>query len=306
MFVPRARAAVENAEATTTSASDMVSTTDIVADAATIADTQPDTAIRDDLSLCVTLGVPCHTIEVSAFTLSPELADKNLEHVDLNFSFASAAPEGDGADDKLVVRYFLNGQWRHGGEIFLNKEMSNAANGGYFSAALNDVQNWTDVSNMRVVIEYVRADGRQFAEFYLDSVWLDVSYKDRFADPDRGLGEEATLPENVETELASRDADVARSLLVGDGSYILFPYIDDIDEETVAIRADKALYTAQGDTERNEVFVSVTNTSRESDLFTLSAAFPGSGGRMESLQQFMSNVHCSRAPVSTQRYPPSS
>jgi hypothetical protein len=170
MFVPRARAAVDTVDAATDLATETVSTTESVLETVTHSELPATEPLTDDISLCVTLGVPCHTIELGAFTLSPELTEKNLEQVDLNFSFGSAAPEGEGTDDKLVVRYYLNGQWRHGGEIFLNKEMSNAANGGYFTASLTDVREWEDLSDMRVVVEYVRADNRTFAELYLDSV----------------------------------------------------------------------------------------------------------------------------------------
>ena len=133
----------------------------------------------EDIAECVVLAVPCHTIEVSGFTLEGTLSEKRLDAVELNFSFASAEPIEALEDDMLIVRYFHEGAWRVAGELFLNKEMSNGANGGYFTAVLDDAEEWEDLEEIRVVVEFSDAELESPAEVFLDAVWIDTVFKDR-------------------------------------------------------------------------------------------------------------------------------
>jgi Domain of unknown function (DUF2341) len=252
------------------------------------------TSANEDAPVCRVLGIPCHTIEFSEFDISGELRDKVLKGAVLNFSFASKAPETSKTDDKIVVRYFVNGGWRQGGDIFLNKELSNAANGGYFSTRLEDVDAWSDLTGLRVVIEYVRGSSSPI-EVYLDSAWLDTEYKDRAQHVLSGnmLDESGELPENAAFSLNDGGVD-QRTLLLQDGNSIPFFYTDDLDDK-LFIRADKVSYKAtatstRGSELRTYVYASITNTSGVEDTFFWHAAFADKESLLVGVDQYMRNI----------------
>lgn len=247
----------------------------------------------EDIAECVVLAVPCHTIEVSGFTLEGTLSEKRLDAVELNFSFASAEPIEALEDDMLIVRYFHEGAWRVAGELFLNKEMSNGANGGYFTAVLDDVEEWEDLEEIRVVVEFSDAELESPAEVFLDAVWIDTVFKDRAQDILNGDTYEPYAGSNVGYRLAGGEETDPSTLHLGDGTTIVFPYTDDFGDD-LSIRVDKKSFAARAasSTESFEstAIISVTNTESTADVFRLLGAFDNSTTRVRSIEQFLHNV----------------
>lgn len=246
--------------------SSVATTTPNDTDASDAATTTP--SVHDDVpdvSVCSTLGTPCHTIAFSGFAVSGELRDTILKDAVLNFSFGGKVPESSVAEDKLLVRYFAKGQWRQAGEIYLNKELSNDANGGYFTAKLDTVDSWNDLNDMHVVIEFVRQSGEP-VELYLDSAWVDAQYKFRAQQVLAGntLDETKDLPDNASLTLNNGGADPS-VLALPDGQSITLGYADDVSEYLL-VRTDKQTYVTQAtssDRAVAEVYTSVTNTSKK-------------------------------------------
>ena len=249
--------------------------------------------VVDDVSACVALGTTCHTLTLSGFDVTGELRDKVLKGVVLNFSFGAKLPDAEVSQDKLVVRYYVRGQWRQAGEIYLNKELSNASNGSYFTAKLDAVENWNDVDNMHVVFEFVRQSGKP-AELYLDSAWLDTTYKYRAQQILSGtsLDETSNLPENVSTSLSDGGADP--SILALAERNVHFDFAGSLSE-TLVIRADKRFYVSDATTTNDggyptTIYTSVTNGGKTKDTFTWLAAFQGAAATMTDLSQYMKNI----------------
>lgn len=256
--------------------------------------TPPTTAGARDVAICVVLEKPCYTLELSGFGVDGSLKEKRLQRVELNFSFANRIADTS-VDDRLTVKYFHNGQWRTGGEVFVNKEFSNATNGGYFTQVLEDIQAWDDLADVKVVVEYERKSDVA-VEAYLDSVWLTAVYRDPVQEVVQGggvAGEPTDVPDNIDFSLQNEGGADPTKLVLPDGMHLFFLYVDDLDEDELVMRADKQEYTnsiltKDGDGP-NAVYMSVTNTGSASDEFSLQAAFKG-GGAVRELQQFVRNI----------------
>lgn len=242
-----------------------------------------------DVASCVIAGTPCYTIELSGFGIEGSFTGKKFDSAELRFSFASVSDEALAAGGKLLVRYYFAGRWRQAGEVFLEGEVSNRTNGGYFMAALPDVAAWSDLSDVKVVIEYVGAEDGSAAELYLDAVWIDALYSERAQDILSGEEETAEVPENVELDLSGKNADAAL-LIMDDGSRIAFPYVDNLREDSLMIRGDRISYRSPGPDQARDVYVSVTNTTDEAEVVRLFLSFPGGEGVVESVARYARNV----------------
>ena len=264
--------------ATTTEATTTVSTT--VAHAAT--STAPLSAA--DVAACSILGRPCHTIVFSGFDVSGSLTDKKFKKVSVDFSFANLISPDVVQDDLLIVRYFHNGQWKQAGEIFLNKELSNQTNGGYFSSELNGLKSWQDLSDVKIMIEYKRGSDAS-ARLYLDAVWLDVSYQERAQDvliTDAPLPDDA--PGNVTFGAPETNANNGAPLILPDTT-ISFPYSS--ADGDLMLRADKQVYAPAGAS--TTVYVSVTNTTKSDGTFHIAVATP-QDTHVLAISQFKRNI----------------
>lgn len=256
-----------------------------------------DASDQSDIATCTVLGKECHTMEFSGFDIDGEIKKKKLKEFELNFSFASLTNEDQITDGKLQVRYFHAGQWRSAGEIYLNKELSNQTNGSYFTAKLADLDRWNDLSDVRVVFEYISGDGNTSAQLYLDAVWIDGVYKERAQDVLGGdIGPiPSAESENVSYALSDGKAAGPSLLVLSDGGSIAFPYLDNTGDDTLSIRVDQPSYEVASDPSRSGggeavVYASVTNTGENEDSFRLLAAFAGGDGTVGSLSQFFNNV----------------
>lgn len=254
----------------------------------TLETSSPDTpAFTDDVPTCFLQQKECHTITLGGFAVTGEITDTTFKKATLNFSFGANVRETELIDDKISVRYYHAGTWREVGEIYLNKEFSNGSNGGYFSAALDEVDSWEGLSDVQVVIEYER-NNDSAVELYLDAVWIATDYRELLADVVSGETNVPTLPTNVVTEL--RSGGSVGALALADGTVVTFPYTDDLGD-TLMIRTDKASYSHAGET----VYASITNTGSVTDSVHLYAAFPRGFGSVKSIEELKKNV-----PTSTE------
>ncbi len=239
------------------------------------------------VATCTVLGDTCHMLEFSGFSVGGSLTNKEFQKAELKFSFAQMASESDMRDGKLSVRYFHNGRWHSAGEIYLNQELSNATNGGYFTQTLDDVSAWDDLSDMRVVFEYEPGDGASPVQLYLDAVWIDAVYVDQVQDVLSGnVSDPTDAPQNISFDVASNVQD-SNTLMLDDGSTVSFPFLDALDD-SLSVRVDRSTY--QGSATSTVVFASVTNTGSSKDTFTLFASFPGAVGSVADVAQYLRNV----------------
>lgn len=246
-------------------------------------DSQTDTpAVTEDIATCFLQQKECHTITLDGFNVAGEITTTNFKSASLNFSFAANIGETALVDDKLEVRYYHAGKWREVGEIYLNKQLSNASNGQYFTATLDDVSSWEELSDVKVVIEYDR-NNDSAVDLYLDAVWIDTQYRELLADVVSGDDTHSDIPENVLTELNAGGS--VGELVLSDGSRVAFPYTDHLTD-AVVIRTDKATYSHTGET----VYASLTNTSGVSDSVRLYTAFPRGFGSVVSIEELKRNV----------------
>jgi hypothetical protein len=274
------------------------STTDSTAPVPVVEDATPTPSVVEDVALCTILGRDCYTLEVSGFSISGELVQTEFKEARVAFSFAGLAGTDTTVDDKLLVRYYHAGAWRQAGEIFLNKEISNGSNGAYFESALPDIERWEDLSDVRVVIEYARENQYAAAELYVDAVWITTDYQERAQDILSGSADqEPVVPKNVAFGLSEGGGE---GLTLDTGETIAFPFSDDVDEDTLHIRADKKEYLGQSKKKKkNEnvtveqdgfAYVSISNTESVADNFTLAAAFPSGAGTLVSAEQYKRNI----------------
>ena len=291
---------IPQAFATTTDdgvgASSSVTTTPAVLDPSSVSAPNPDlsstTITSADTSAaavatCTVLGDTCHMLEFSGFGVAGSLTSKEFKKAELKFSFAQIATLSDAQNGKLSVRYFHTGRWHSAGEIYLDQDLSNATNGGYFTQTLDGVSSWDDLSDVRVVFEYEPGDGASAVQLYLDAVWIDAVYVDQVQDVLSGnMSDPTDAPQNVSFDVTSQ-AQNANTLVLADGSTLAFPFLDALDD-SLAVRVDRATY--QGSASSTIVFASVTNTGTNKDSFKLFASFPGAQGTVTDLSQYMRNV----------------
>lgn len=269
---------------------------------ATYATTTPEEAITTteapppgytEVASCIVTGESCYIIELKGFATGEDLRSKNFESARLNFSFAYRQPETDLKDDRLVVHYFRNGEWRVAGEVYLNKELSNATNGGFFTAELEDVEEWEDIEDLTFVVEYEHINTTSSAEVYLDSAWVEALYREPVEEVLQGTDEEpVVVPENVVFTLEDSGIEPT-TLVLPSGEEIRFSFTDDV-KDTLLVRTDKKVYGGAGDV----VYASLTNTGSESESVRLYTAFPRAFGSLTGLSQFMRNVpRASEQPI---------
>ncbi len=254
-----------------------------------------------DVALCSVLSRPCHTLEFTGFGVSGSLTDKKFKEVAVSFSFASRAPEDSAAEDTLIVRYFHAGVWKQAGQVYLNKELSNASNGDYFTAALDGLSAWDDLSDVRILVEYDRTVETQPARLWLDALWLDVTYQERAQDVMTGdAPAPSDAPDNVAFALGG-PMDKGRELVLESGGIITMPYASALSKDGLQFRVDRSVYLpgdGASDQEHAVVYASITNSSKSETSFRLGAMFP-EGTSLTDLSQFMQNVP---QPVDTPVY----
>ena len=281
-------AATDSSLSSTTSTPDTISTSPATATDTTATDVP-------DVPNCSVLGTTCHTIQFSGFTVDGSLTNKPFKGVALNLSFAALAADGS-QSGRISVRYYHAGSWHSAGDIPVDATISNAANGGYFTEPLTGLNAWSDLSDVKVVVEYEEGDGTNPVSIYLDAVWLDAIYTDQIQDVLSGnVANPNDVPGNVSFSLASNDTP-QNSLILDDGTTILFPYLDSLND-TLSIRADKSSYIASGTS--TTVYTSITNTGQSTDSFQLFASFPGARGTVSDISQYLQDVPSATTTTTT-------
>ncbi|HUO50727.1 MAG TPA: hypothetical protein VMU25_04165, partial [Candidatus Paceibacterota bacterium] len=252
-----------------------------------------DTAVQDT-PVCSVLGIECHTISFSGFGVTGSLTQKNFKRAELNFSLGSLSQADIAQKGKLEVRYYHAGKWHDAGEIFLNNEVSNETNGAYFTANLDAITDWSDLSDVQVVIEYVRSGAQPPVRLYLDALWIDGVYTEPAQDVLAGPTAQTIpdLPVNVRTDLSGQNQG-PNLLVEDDGTQISFPYLMELSS-ALTLRADKPNYPSPGAQTPQSVYVSVTNTGSSPDSFHFFGSFPKGQGTLASIEEYERNV-----PVAT-------
>ncbi len=255
---------------------------------------QDSTSKDEYVASCFLQQTECHTLAFSGFGVTGDITKKHFKHALVNFSFADSAGRENGTlDDKLEVRYYHAGKWKQAGEMYLNKDLSNESNGGYFSAPLDDITDWQSLDDLKVVIEYVRADTGKSTRLYLDSLWINAQYTDTVLNILNGSADQATdSSDNVSLSLRGQD-DAHRTLVLPDGNNISFNFTDDLDDG-LPMRSDRKVYTSDASSSdglfRSTVYVSVSNPGDSPDSFTWSGAFFEGKGSVTGISQFLRNV----------------
>ena len=253
----------------------------------TISSTQTGGTAATEVATCTVLGTTCHTIAFSGFAVGGKLKDKEFKKTELKFSFAHMATEAGAVDGKLTVRYFHNGHWRSAGEIYLNQELSNATNGGYFTQTLDTVTSWDDFADVKVEFEYEPSEGGGSVQLFLDAVWVDAVYVDQVQDVLSGnISDPTDSPQNVSFDLAQGTKD-SNTLILNNGTTLSFPYLDSLNN-ALGVRVDRSTYHAEASS--TVVYSSITNTKKDADTMRLFVSFPGGKGVIEDFSQYLRNV----------------
>ena len=255
--------------------------------------TQKVTPMSDDpytVASCTTLGLPCHLMTFVGFGLAGALSDKQITGATLELSLAGRGDLTSATHDRVLVRIYHNGRWEYLGETEVKGEFSNAKRGGYLSYELPLVANWSDLADVKVVVEYVR-EGAGDASAYVDGIWINAKYS---ADSLSGVAspdELALTAANLRSTLATKDVEERKAkrdiLETPEGQVIPLTHVDEHSDAKIVIKSDKELYHTFGDT---SAYMNVTNMSDTEQSVRLQFHFPEAGGHIASLSQFSRNV----------------
>jgi nitrate/TMAO reductase-like tetraheme cytochrome c subunit len=240
----------------------------------------PTESDDQDTAVCTIKGKECHTMELSGFDIAGGETFGEIKNVQLRLSLGAKGEEGVSESDRLFLKYFYKGEWYLADAIVLNKEISNAINGGHFLYAMPDIKNWEELSKIKVSLEYDRNSNTK-TEVFVDSVWVDVA----FTSPDE---EEVTPKGNVAFDLNTEDVSNNPDILaVSADEEILFDYSGDVNSNGFLIKTDKFRYNGLSG---RKVHFSVTNTTDTESTFDLNMYFPENGGEIRSLKKWTRNV----------------
>ena len=162
----------------------------------------------------------------------------------LELSLGGRADLGADARDRILVRAYHAGRWIYLGAVDVKGEFSNAKRGDYLSFNLADIGAWSDLSDLKVVVEYTRESGEN-SSVYVDGLWVNVRYEN---DGLSGSSPEdlALSAQNIRSALSAKDAQdrkVRRDLLTTpEGSQIAFTHVDEHPDAKIIMKSDRALY----------------------------------------------------------------
>lgn len=241
------------------------------------------------IASCTTLGLACHLMSYVGFGLGDALVDKPITGATLELSLAGRADSAGSATDRILVRAYHAGRWIYLGDTGVKGEFSNAQRGGYLSFDLSAVGAWSDLTDLKVVVEYVRESGEN-SSVYVDGVWVNVRYE---SDGISGSTPEelALSAQNVRSALSAKDAQdrkVRRDLLTTpEGTQVSFAHVDTHPDAKITVKSDKELYHAFGSAQS---YVNVTNDSAQEEVVRLQFHFPEGGAQVKDLVRYSRNV----------------
>jgi len=163
-------------------------------------------------------------------------------------------------DTKIIIWWSLDGKNWEILDTLAEKELSNALNGGYFEIDAPFLKSFEDLKNLKIKFEGV-AGGETKLTAFLDSVWVEVEYKD--------IEEPKVDLENISLILKDKKID--------------FVYTDDNSGENLIIKTDKRVYV--GATRAN-VYFSVTNIGKNTEPLNIQVHFPEDMGEVKKIEKF--------------------
>lgn len=247
-----------------------------------------DALEKQDVALCETLGIPCHYIEIAGFGVEGELTDLPMTSASLQLSLGHVGGNSASANDRILVRASIDGEWQLVYEEKLGGEYANATHGGYLTLPL-DISRWSQLATAKFVVEYVRESDASGA-IYLDGAWIDVAYED-----DRAI-KDAALDDNTQATLAEADqiqSDARRDTLeLPDGAKIRFQYGDTYPEQKLSIKVDQASYQTL---ERGVFYANVTNEGEDAEEVNLQFHIPNKSGSIVSVEEWAHDLPIKKA-----------
>lgn len=232
---------------------------------------------------CRTLGIPCHMLEFAGFGLGGALDTHPLQSATVEISLAGRGVNRQ-TDDRILVRAYHSGRWEFLGDMSVVGEFSNSKRGGYLSFSLEKFAQWGDLSDLKIVVEYVRESEEggekenELASAYVDGVWINVVYEEDVLGEAGSPESLALTSQNLRSELFAKDAEarkVRRDLLTtSDGDNIAFVHVDEHDGAALTLKTDKVQYHALG---HAQTYFNVTNESDTEQVLRLQFYFPNEG-----------------------------
>lgn len=115
----------------------------------------------------------------SDFFVPISVDENNLSNLALNLSFASHSEYNR---DSLRIEYKIDEDWNELDELFLEHEISNKDNFGYFSYAFPNSISLDELANLQIRLTYLNPDYLEEGgiELYLDAIWLELEYNSKF------------------------------------------------------------------------------------------------------------------------------
>ncbi len=257
---------------------DAMSADDASTTATTTGEQQPATTTPNE----ITCGRACdeYTITLQGFDIPVFDENTTLDggHIRASMAARQRVTYLD-EDQEIIISYSFDGggTWSTGGVVDIDEEISNSLNGGHFLFALPNITSVEDLDDLVVTLTY-RGKRDYLAGIYVDSVWLELfAVEEVAANPYVfDLGDDGYQ----ETVLTGDE------LVVSETETIAFNFTDNNDDETLIIKSDQRLY--QGVTEATTYF-NVTNTSDESDAFSVQVYFPNQNGEVIALEEWQQN-----------------
>ncbi len=227
----------------------------------------------EDVRLCTILSAPCHSVRFDGFDIGDVLSEHRVTGYTLKLSLASRSEESF-TQDKLLVRYFHEGQWKLAGELTLEGERSNAENGGHYTFPLAGVTGWDGLRDLAVELEYVR-QGEGDSVLYLDALWVDATYE-------VGLDEELPELPNVLDELAALE-DGARGdvLTLSPTERVMFPHAG--ESSGLTLRSDRDIYHGPL---TSDMLFSLSNDTDVREEVDLAFSVPPGSGVIARIEQY--------------------
>lgn len=156
-----------------------------VEDSAVSTDTSfsPETQVESSCGSCKT-----HTIEFEDFGIPPLSGRQTISNLQLRFSMAAKLSDAaqQALEDKnhqINIEYSFDDTWHSSGDVYIDDEISNAINGGYFLYGLPTIRNTNKLKDLKVRFVYY-GDETLLDAMYLDSLWVEMDteslYREKF------------------------------------------------------------------------------------------------------------------------------
>jgi len=172
-------------------------------------------------------------------------------------------------------------------------DLSNGKRGGYLSFPLSSFAHWGDLSDLKVVVEYVR-EGEEFggdaASAYVDGVWVNAKYSDNTLADSSSPESLALSAANVHSALFAKDAEARKvrrdTLTLSDDKVVSFVHADEHKDAKLTVKTDRETYHVLGNA---QTYFNVMNDSPDAQVFRLQFHFPGDAKVMQ-VSRFARNV----------------